>query len=339
MEKLNVCPSTLQPGYDGYCPAALRRLTDGRKVKYVLPYDVLSNDREAQKDIQQGSGRLSLSGAQAKYSMVLSDDVDEHGSHHFRFARPEERGQYILKPAPTSLAIIDRADCPANEHLSMQLASQVYGIDTAANALCFFRDGTPAYITRRFDLKPDGTKFAMEDFASLGGYTRANGGSDFKYCNASYEECAELIRKFVKAAPVELLKFFRVILFDYIISNSDAHLKNFSLIQRGPDDYVLSPSYDLRNTFIHLDQPSIFALDGGLFRTRAAQGDVHHTNRQTFEDFGKCIGLPERLVKKEVARFAAAYDAANSLISRSFLSETSKRMYLETYNYRRSTLI
>lgn len=336
--ELNVCPSTLQEGYKNYCPAALKRLTDGRKVSYILPYDVLGSDREAQKEIQQGSGRLSLSGAQAKYSMVLDSRPDSDGMYHFRFAKPEQRGEYILKPAPISLAIIDRADCPANEHLSMQLAAQVYGIETAANTLCFFRDGTPAYLTRRFDLKADGTKYAMEDFASLGGYTRANGGSDYKYCNASYEECTDIMRKYVKAATIEILKFFRILLFDYIISNSDAHLKNFSLIERSANDYVLSPSYDLLNTFLHLAEPTIFALDKGLFREGQNKGDIYRIDRQTFEEFGRRIGLPQRLVKREIDQFAADSPLANTLIDHSFLSDSSKRLYRQTFDYRRSTL-
>jgi serine/threonine-protein kinase HipA len=45
---------------------------------------------------------------------------------------------------------------PANEHLTMQIARQVYGIETAENALIFFKDGAPAYITKRFDVKEDG---------------------------------------------------------------------------------------------------------------------------------------------------------------------------------------
>ncbi|HQT21521.1 hypothetical protein [Daejeonella sp.] len=45
-----------------------------------------------------------------------------------------------------------------NEHLTMQIARQVYGLKTAENALIFFQDGTPAYLTKRFDVKEDGTK-------------------------------------------------------------------------------------------------------------------------------------------------------------------------------------
>ena len=42
--------------------------------------------------------------------------------------------------------MLDRKYCPANEHLTMQLASLVYHIETAANALCFFRDGEAAEV-------------------------------------------------------------------------------------------------------------------------------------------------------------------------------------------------
>lgn len=79
------------------------------------------------------------------------------------------------------------------------------------------------------------------------GLTKANGASDFKYNNGSYEECAEIIRKYVKAAPIDILRFFRIILFNFITLNDDAHLKNFSLISNGTE-YHLSPAYDLINT-------------------------------------------------------------------------------------------
>jgi len=51
----------------------------------------------------------------------------------------------------------------------MQIASQMYGIVTAANGQSFTPNGQPVYITKRFDLQPDGTKFPMEDFASVAG--------------------------------------------------------------------------------------------------------------------------------------------------------------------------
>src|SRR5690606_20686325 len=106
-----------------------------------------------------------------------------------------------LKPIPHDLIKTDQV--PANEHLTMQIAKQVYGIQTAENGLIFFLDGTPAYITRRFDVKPDGTKWGKEDFATLAGKTTENAGANFKY-DYSYEEAAGLIRKFVPTYRIEM---------------------------------------------------------------------------------------------------------------------------------------
>ena len=332
MKELNVCPSTLQEGFTTYCPAARKQLFDGKEVSHVLDFDSPNNDSADNEAYLKNVGRISLSGVQPKASLVVNAKQ--------QLARPadNERGTYILKPAPTSYVLFDRKYCPANEHLTMQLASQVYNIETAANALCFFHDGEAAYLCRRFDVGPNGQKYSQEDFASLAGLTNANGGSDFKYSNLSYEECANIIRKYVKAAPVELLKFFRMVVFNYLTLNDDAHLKNFSLINRGDGEYHLAPAYDLINTSLHLSIPRIFALDKGLFKEGMVLSDTNTIDRKDFEEFGRRIGLSERLVKRELDTFATPNPLAKSLIDRSFLSENLKRSYWLSYNYRRSTL-
>ena len=306
MEELNICPSTLAEGFNTYSPMALRLLFDGRVVSHVLTFDSPNNDESNDNDYSSHVGRISLSGVQPK--------------------------------APQSYALLERRFCPANEHLSMQMASQVYHIETAANALCFFRDGEPAYITKRFDVSPTGGKYQQEDLASIAGLTKANGGSDYKYSRLSYEECAELIWKNTSAPSIEVLKFFRIVVFNYLILNDDAHLKNFSLINRGDGEYHLSPAYDLVNTSLHLHEPRIFALDKGLFREGMVFTDTHTVNRGDFEEFGRRIGLAPRLVKRELDYFASEQPLAKELINRSFLSDKLKRYYWQSYNYRRTTL-
>ena len=184
----------------------------------------------------------------------------------------------------------------------------------------------------------DGQKYSQEDFASLAGLTIANGGSDFKYSNLSYEECADIIRKYVKAAPVEILKFFRIVVFNYLTLNDDAHLKNFSLINRGDGEYHLTPAYDLINTSLHLSMPRIFALDKGLFKEGMQLSDTRTVGRKDFEEFGRRIGMSERLVKRELDTFASELSLAKELIDHSFLSDSLKRNYWLSYNYRRSTI-
>ena len=332
MIALNVCPSTLQEGYNSYSPAARKILFDGKEVSHILDFDSPNNDSADNEAYLKNVGRISLSGVQPKASLVLNSEG--------HLVKPEkgERGTYILKPAPSSYALLDRKYCSANEHLTMQLASQVYHIETAPNAICFFKDGEAAYLCRRFDVGPDGQKYSQEDFASLAGLTNANGGSDYKYSNLSYEECADIIRKYVKAAPVEVLKFFRIVAFNYLTLNDDAHLKNFSLINRGDGEYHLAPAYDLVNTSLHLSMPRIFALDKGLFKEGMQQTDTRTVGRKDFEEFGRRIGMSARLVKRELDFFAAEHPLTKDLIDRSFLSESLKQNYWLSYNYRRATL-
>lgn len=332
MNDINVCPSTLSDGFHTYCPEACKRLFDGRKVSHVLAFDSPDNDSDRNKAYLKHVGRISLSGVQPKASLVLNDTG--------KLSSPAkgERGRYILKPAPSSYTLLERKYCPANEHLTMQLASQVYGIETAENAICFFHDGEAAYIAKRFDVAPNGEKYQQEDFASLGGLTKSNGGSEYKYSVLSYEDCADIIRRYVRTAPIDLLKFFRIILFNYLTLNDDAHLKNFSLINRGNGEYRLAPAYDLINTSLHLYNPRIFALDKGLFKEGMHLTDTRTVDRTDFEEFGRRIGLPGRLIVRELDEFSAEQPKAQALISRSFLSEKLKDYYFQSYNYRRTTL-
>jgi len=60
-------------------------------------------------------------------------------------------------------------------------ARQVYGIMTAENALIFFQNGEPAYLTKCFDINPDNTKIKQEDFALLAQKTNETHGKHFKY--------------------------------------------------------------------------------------------------------------------------------------------------------------
>jgi len=72
---------------------------------------------------------MSISGVQEKFSVSLE-------KNKLRLISDGERGKYILKPIPNSGRKPDQM--PANEHVTMQIARQVYGIETAENALIFF---------------------------------------------------------------------------------------------------------------------------------------------------------------------------------------------------------
>lgn len=295
-------------------------------VPYPMSFQANPDTETAEaNEAVKSIGRISLSGAQPKFSIVVDDDK-------LRYVREGEQGTFILKPRPMGYQIVNRDFCAANEHVTMQIASQVYGIETAANALCFFENGVPAYITRRFDVHSKG-KYKQEDFAALMGYTKDNAGANYKYERASYEECGEIIHRYVKAALVDIRRFFRLILFNFVTLNDDAHLKNFSLVERN-GEYRLSPAYDLINTSLQLREPRIFALDKGLFKEGMVLTDTRTVCRSDFEEFGRRIGLPAKVIKQEIDMFAFEQPMVKEMLGRSFLSPVLQKQYWQSFAYR-----
>lgn len=317
---LQYCPGTLAEGYNSYSPVCLRKMFNGKNVSHFLPYANPQKQEETSIQFMENRSRISISGVQEKLSLLLE-------KNQLRLTKAGEQGSYILKPIPRDLKKVDQV--PANEHLTMQLANQVYGIHTAENAMIFFSEGTPAYITKRFDVKGNGIKWGKEDFASLAGKTKDFGGENFKY-ETSYEELGGLIRKFVPAWRVEIEKFFSVVVFNFLFSNGDAHLKNFSLLESNNGDYLLSPLYDLINTRLHVDD-SDFALDNGLFADNYKSEQFKksgHPCVHDFKEFARRIGIQEHRIEPLIHPFLLKQPGVEVLVKRSFLNEANKRGYL-----------
>jgi len=108
-----------------------------------------------------------------------------------------------------------------------------------------------------------------------------------------------------------------VVLFNFLFSNGDAHIKNFSVLKSDDGDYRLAPAYDLIDTHIHLPDDSIFALQKGLFSDgRSFPLGIGH---KEFLDFGLSLGIPEILVRRELDRFCADYPEIENMILGPFL--------------------
>lgn len=313
-----------------YDHKTIMEMFDGQEVSPILPYESIDADVATIEASTQASGRISISGVQPKYAMVADGG-------QLRFAREGEQGRYILKIAPIEPHIIERPWVPVNEWVTMRIAEQVYGIPTAKNCLCYFRNGAVAYVTRRFDVQLDGTKWLQEDFASIANISKDTNGADYKYNALSYAECGALIDRHVSAAMVEKLKFFRIVVFNYLTCNDDAHLKNFSLMSANGRDYRLTPAYDLLNTSLHLTNPHIFALSKNLYPGMLID-DIHRVSGESFMEFGHQLGLPEKLVEKELDGFRAEKPIVKEMFNTCGLSEQLAKWYFQGYDYRRVTL-
>ncbi len=331
LSDLKYCPGTLAQGFTAYSPTCLRNLFNGKKVSHVLPYEQPQLSEAVTEQFIENRKRISISGVQEKLSLILEKNL-------LRLTRQGEQGTYILKPIPRDLKKIDQV--PANEHLTMQISKQVYKINTAENALIFFKNGAPAYITKRFDVKADGEKWGKEDFATLAGKTTNNAGANFKY-EYSYEEIGLLIQKYVPAWRVEIEKYFSLVVFNFLYSNGDAHLKNFSLLESTKGDYLLSPAYDLINTKLHVDDTD-FALDKGLFADGFKSEKYYrtgHPSKADFIEFARRVGVTETRAEKLLQPFLQRQPFMETLLSRSFLTEANKRAYLLGYNEKRNWLV
>ncbi|MDP4206552.1 MAG: HipA domain-containing protein [Bacteroidota bacterium] len=324
LPEINHCPGTLAEGFNTYSRTCLNRVFQGKKVHHVLQYDSPTSNPEADELFEENQKRLSISGVQEKFSVLLE-------KNKLRLVNEGERGTYILKPIPR---VGKRPDqMPANEHLTMQIARQVYGIETAENALIFFKDGTPAYITKRFDVKDDGTKLAQDDFASLAGRTPQTHGENYKYFG-NYLELFQLMEAHLPAYKLEAPKLLKVLIFNYLFSNGDAHFKNFSILETPMGDYRLSPAYDLLNSRIHIEDRD-FALEEGLLPRNIAQGKV----RKQFAILAEKAGVSVKMFNNLMALMVSKSDLVERMVNASFLNDTTKRNYWQSYQGRLKQLI
>ena len=320
-----VCLSTLKPiKGSGYSPAARRNLWGGARVAWTLPFD-----RAAFQSFRgKNSDRMSISGIQEKISLRLVANALEPTT---------QDSTHLLKPIPLALAAALELpeDVPANEHLTMQVAAQVFRLSAAPCGLIFFPDGAPALVVRRFDRRADsGRKLRQEDFCQLSGRSAQTAGRNFKY-EGSYEECGQLVRTFCPAWRIAIERIFRQIVFNYLIGNGDAHLKNFSLIEMPSGDHALSPAYDLLCTSLHLPNESRLALDlfQGDFTTRFFQANGFH-GCDDFVALARRFGIAADDATAFLLSLPEKQSAVHELITRSFLSGAAKARYRQIFDDR-----
>lgn len=279
----------------------------------------------------QNTRRISISGAQAKYSLrIVSKELEP----------TDNNGTYILKPS-TNMQFKLFADMPANEHITMLMAKQIFKLNVAESALLQFTTGEYTYLTKRFDIRNDGSKILQEDLAQTAGLSSDANGSNFKYESLSYEEIAYILKQHVSASPIAIEQFFKVLLFNYLVCNGDAHIKNFSIYCPHQDGvYELTPAYDLINTSLHADDFRT-ALD--LFK------DEENYNGKFFKDngfygasdfleFARRIGIVEKRAQKFILDITAHIPEMDEMLDKSFLSDGAKVLYKERIRDRAKAL-
>lgn len=302
------CPITYETISEGrYSRKALHKLSPKLDELLDLPYSVEEQIHEAEKR----ATKMSIQGVQPK----LSAKLNVKGKV---FEVVDTGGRFILKPQNQLYRCL-----PENEAITMHLASAV-GIETPFHGMIYAKDDTLTYFIKRFD-RQGYRKRALEDFAQLAGLSRVT-----KY-NYSMERLVPILEQHCTFPKLEKLKLLRLTLFNYLVGNEDAHLKNFSLIRLN-QKIQLSPAYDLLNTTIVMKATEELALP--------LNGKKNNLNRNLFFNYYAIdrLNLTERVIDQVDQEFRSSIDSWKSLIEKSFLTEELKQEYWEVISQRRAIL-
>jgi serine/threonine-protein kinase HipA len=298
------CNGCLKDNTDGFCSSCLTILFDRSKVNPQLKF----NWEDISKRIDGQPMGFSISGVQRKgfvrkprgTELVPKMDINE-------------KSEYIIKPMLSRFNLPDQS--PANEHVTMQIAKQVFNIKIAECAFMNFANGTPAYLTRRFDYAENGEKLNQEDFFSV--LKAAH-----KYTSKTYQDVGEWLN------PLNRVEFLRILIFNFLTGNGDVHLKNISLLETADGDMMLSPSYDLMNTKIHLAD-NLLALN--LFeefeQTSLPLGEVYSYNHEDFIEFGNRLKIREKIITNIIDSFDKKESELLAMVDKSFLSAGAQNLY------------
>lgn len=222
--------------------------------------------------------RMSLAGAQHKLAIAMNEGAlfEPVGS---------TPSTHILKP---DHPLRDQYDATVvNEWFVMSIARAV-NLGVPDVAIHWVPE--PVYLIERFDRKAiQGrlTRTHVLDACQILGLDKS-----FKYQQATTETLRKILERVRNVAQTRM-QLFRWLVFNILVGNNDAHLKNLSFFVRS-DAYYLAPHYDLLCTAVYgesaapwLDAELVWRPDG--IRTHA------QVTREGVLGLGEGIGLNRSL--------------------------------------------
>ena len=269
-----------------------------------LPEITLNIDELEKLAISQISDQKGIAGVQEKLSMHL----DMSNKKRPRLTIVGFPSGYILKPQSSTYKRL-----PEFEHTAMLIAEACHISVVKHGLIPINGSGELAYITKRID-RDGNDKIHMEDFCQATGNVTMN-----KY-RSNYNECAELIQNYSSNPVLDKIRFFQCLYFDFIIGNSDVHLKNFSFIMDDRGLLSLSPFYDLLPTKVIL--PSDNEELGMLLN-----GKKKYLLKRDFDEFAKSINLSEVTKNKIMKDIEDKYGTMCQIIDNSPLDQNSKSVW------------
>jgi serine/threonine-protein kinase HipA len=191
-------------------------------------------DNHASQRLSSDLGQFSLAGAQAKIALYQSPETGAWG-----IPRGLTPTTHILKPAPPSFP-----GFVENEHFCLSLAAAL-GMISAQSTVVHAGD-IPVIVVTRYDRRTEGSQYLrihQEDFCQAQAKY-----PDLKYQSdggPSVEDIANTIWDTSSDALTDIRSFADALLLNFLISGTDAHAKNYSLLLAGNNQARLAPIYDI----------------------------------------------------------------------------------------------
>ncbi len=314
MSKCLYCYQELVEGQVDFHPSCARKFF-GSEIAPIFPY-TRSNMSELARQVIRTS--TSVTGVQAKMSL----NVNRGGKNEpAKFTIVGLWGKYIFKPQSAKYP-----NLPELEDLTMKMA-EVAHIRTARHTLIRLADGELGYLTLRMDRGKKNEKISMLDMCQL-----TNRLTEHKYYG-TYQQLAEAIKKYSSASMLDVQRFWEIVLFSWMTGNSDMHCKNFSLIDSGNGEYVLSPAYDLLAVLLAAPADTEEMAMGF-----SVGGEKSGFDRNTFLTAFVESGISVARSDKMIEQMRKHLPKWKELICQSFLPEKMKVDYCGLLDKRNSAL-
>lgn len=246
--------------------------------------------------------KMSLAGAQEKLviSIVNGELYEPSGA---------EISTHILKPDSLSDHYLNSA---VNEWYCARVAQELK-LNVPPVELRYMP--SPVYIIERYDREKVEEKVRRLHALDAAQTLSISAGSKYKMANA---DSLNRVVNITRSKTLTRLNIFKWVVFNTLIGNGDAHLKNLSLFSN-KQGYELAPFYDLISTasFFKVEEGKKWHDEELTFPIGDAKtfGEVEAVN---FDQFANSIKLSPKVAQHELNKLAVNIEAAADKVLREF---------------------
>lgn len=253
---------------------------------------------------------LSLTGASGKVGLYYDDKKGE-----WYLPIGNAPSTHIVKQSHVRL---DRI--VVNEQLCLMTAKYL-GIETSESFIINMgdqRDEDILFATKRYDRKvsEEGVllRLHQEDFAQAMGIAATD---KYEHDQRGYlKQMFHILRQYSVDPMTDQLKLWDICVFNFLIGNTDNHIKNISLLySENLRSIKLAPAYDIVSTTVYESSTRNMAL------SIAGKYSIDEIDRNAFEEEAKNVGLGTSIAMKRFDYLANNFTKALNQAERTLLEQ------------------